>query len=200
MPGLSTRDGVTQTSGRGMGMDIAKKTVEMLGGRLSLQSTPGTGSTFILRVPVSVTIIDVFSFIADGQTFVAPVSTIEEIIEIDQERMVRSPVPQSRGPRPLLVQRRDDTIPLLSLGSLLKKEHGTKVPPKALVVRQSGRAIAFGVDRMLGQQEVVVRPLDENLFRLPGMAGATDLGDGRPTLVLDLLTLGTTLSNVDNWQ
>ena len=64
------------------------------------------------------------------------------------------------------------------------------VPVKALVVHQNGGAVAFGVDRMLGQQEAVVRPLDDILVRVPGVTGATDLGDGRPTLVLDLATLG----------
>lgn len=191
-PGLSTRGDVTHTSGRGMGMDIVKRTIETLGGSLSLATTPGGGTTFSVRVPVSITIVDAFSFASGEQVFVVPVAMVDEIIEVDETRLVKTPVPTGHGPKPRLVQRRDGAIPLLSLESLLKKRADEKVPAKALVVNQGRGAIAFGVDRMLGQQEVVVRPLDDTLVRAPGMAGATDLGDGRPTLVLDLTTLGAT--------
>ena len=81
-------------------------------------------------------------------------------------------------------------MPLVSLGALLGDRRRHDAAKKALVVRRNGEAIAFAVDRMLGRQEVVVRPIDDPLARAPGIAGATDLGDGRPTLVLDLGELG----------
>ena len=190
MPGLSTRDDVTHTSGRGMGMDIVKRTVEMLGGMLSLRTTPDQGTTFTVRVPVSVTIIDVFSFISEGQTFVAPVAMIEEIIEINPANLIKSPVPSGSGLEPRLIQRRGETIPFFTLDAILKRRPEGAIPSRALIVQQLGGTVALGIDRMLGQQEVVVRPLDDQMFRSPGMTGATDLGDGRPTLVLDLATLG----------
>lgn len=191
MPGLSTRDDVTHASGRGMGMDIVKRTIEALGGTLQLQTRAGQGTSFTLRVPVSVTIVDVLSFVSSGQVFVAPVAMVDEIIEIDPARLVKAPVPSRTGLEPHLVRRRGETIPLFGLGSLLERRpRQDDVSARALVVMQETGAIAFGVDRMLGQQEAVVRPLDDVLVRVPGITGATDLGDGRPTLVLDLATLG----------
>ncbi|MGH8261326.1 MAG: chemotaxis protein CheW, partial [Steroidobacteraceae bacterium] len=95
---------------------------------------------------------------------------------------------------PALVQRRGETIPLFALETLLARQSMAGAPAKALIVKQSRGIVAFGVDRMLGQQEAVVRPLDDALVRVPGVTGATDLGDGRPTLVLDLARLGVSLA------
>ncbi len=192
-PGLSTREEVTTTSGRGMGMDIVKRTIEILGGTMSIQTTRGSGTSFTLKVPVSVTIVDVMSFISGGQTYVAPVAVIEEIIEVDFAKLKMSPVPSNRGPLPALLERRGEAIPLLNLDSILKIKESEIRPHKALIVKLNQGLVAFGVDKMLGRQEVVVRPLDDTLVRSTGMAGATDMGDGKPTLVLDLSTLGAAI-------
>lgn len=191
LPGLSTRDSVTHTSGRGMGMDIVKKTIETLGGTFSLKTVEGQGTSFTMRVPLSITIIDVFSFVSDGQIFVTPVSMVQEIIEVADSKITSSPNPSKLGLNPKLIQHRGITIPLFDLDSILNKRSDSgKMMPKALIVQRGDESLAFGVDRMLGQQEVVVRPLNDDLFRSPGLSGATDLGDGLPTLVLDLSTLG----------
>ncbi|MFL5428869.1 MAG: chemotaxis protein CheA [Myxococcales bacterium] len=183
--GLSSRDEATTTSGRGMGMDIVKRIVDQLGGELLLKTQPGSGSTFTLRVPLSITIVDAFSFACGKQPFVVPVATIEEIVEVDPGRLVRAP-----GGRDLrLLQRRGETVPLLALESVLHMERGTEPRRKALIVRRNAEPYGFEVDRMLGQQEVVVRPLEDPLVHVPGVTGSTDLGDGLPTLVLDLLSL-----------
>ena len=189
-PGLSTRAATTRTSGRGMGMDIVKRTVQMLGGALALRTERGKGTTFTIRVPVSVTIVDVFSFVAGEQVFVAPVAMVEEIVDIDPVRLVRAPVIDHSGPASRLTLRRGGAIPFVTLDAVLRHREHSSVSPKALIVSPGERAIAFGIERMLGQQEAVVRPLDDALVRVPGITGATDLGDGRPTLVLDLTTLG----------
>lgn len=194
MPGLSTSEDVTHTSGRGMGMDIVRKTIESLRGSLSLSSRPGEGTTFTLRVPVSITIVDALSFESAGQVYVVPVAMIDEIVDVEPARVVKSPAPKSdRGFEPHLIERRGEAIPLIALDTILQKRGRRDVPPKALVVSQLRGAIAFGVDRMLGQQEVVIRPLDDELLRVTGLSGATDLGDGNPTLVLDLASLGASL-------
>ncbi|MFL5293823.1 MAG: chemotaxis protein CheA [Myxococcales bacterium] len=183
--GLSSRDEATTTSGRGMGMDIVKRIVDQLGGELLLKTQPGSGSTFTLRVPLSITIVDAFSFACGKQPFVVPVATIEEIVEVDPGRLVRAP-----GGRDVrLLQRRGETVPLLALESVLHMERGTEPRRKALIVRRNAEPYGFEVDRMLGQQEVVVRPLEDPLVHVPGVTGSTDLGDGLPTLVLDLLSL-----------
>lgn len=194
-PGLSTQEEVTKTSGRGMGMDIVKRTTELLGGFLSVSSSQESGTVFTLQVPVSVTIVDVMCFVAGGQTFVTPMAVIDEIIEVDVTKLQTSPVPHNKGPRPRLLERRGEAIPLLTLDSLLHARTEEFTPNKALIVKLSQGLVAFGVDRMLGRQEVVVRRLDDHLTRIVGMSGATDMGDGQPTLVLDLITLGAAVLN-----
>jgi two-component system chemotaxis sensor kinase CheA len=192
-PGLSTREVATTTSGRGMGMEIVKRTIEQLGGELFLRTQLGAGSTFILRVPLSLSIVDGFSFECREQRFVVPVASVDEIIEVDDAALVHSPASKRGGGRVAMLERRGEVVPLLSLAAVLGlSEAGAD--RKALIVRRGAEAVAFAVDRMLGQQEVVVRPLDDALVRVRGVAGATDLGDGKPTLVLDLAGLGAAVS------
>jgi two-component system chemotaxis sensor kinase CheA len=185
LPGLSTRDEASQTSGRGMGMDIVRRTVvDELGGELSLESTVGKGTRFTLRIPLSISIVEVFSFECGGETFVAPVTSVEDIVEVERDHVITAPQVKAGAPLRLL-QRRGGTVPLLSLASHFGSS-ASAPRPKALVVRRSGEPFALEVDRMLRQQEVVIRPLEDELARVPGIVGTTDLGDGRPTLVLDL--------------
>jgi two-component system chemotaxis sensor kinase CheA len=190
-PGFSTLEEATKTSGRGLGVDIVRRVaVDQLGGELSLRTTPGAGTTFTLRVPLSLTIVDAFSFVCGAQAFVAPVAGVEEILEVDRHRAPRAPAPgRARGVE--LLERRGEVVPLVSLASLLAlpADGGSK----ALVVRRNGAPFAFAVSRMLSQQEVVVRPLEDPLVRVVGVSGSTDLGDGQPTLVLDLVGLSGTL-------
>jgi two-component system chemotaxis sensor kinase CheA len=89
-----------------------------------------------------------------------------------------------------MIERRGETVPLIDLASALRIRTHDEPARQALVVRRNGDPIAFGLDKVLGQQEAVVRPLIDPLVQVPGVAGATDLGDGRPTLVLDLVALG----------
>ncbi len=194
-PGFSTRDVANETSGRGLGMDIVRKiAVDRLGGELTVATAIGAGTTFRLRVPVTIAIVDVFSFACGDQTFVVPVSAVEEIFELDTSKQIGPPTPGARGLTIGLVERGGHALPLIALGAMLAIDDGSGVK-KALVVRRNGEATAFAVDRMLGRQEVVVRPIDDVLVRMPGIAGATDLGDGRPTLVLDLGELGLVARN-----
>jgi two-component system chemotaxis sensor kinase CheA len=199
-PGFSTRTQVTTTSGRGVGMDVVKRiAVDELGGELSMRTTPGQGTTFALRIPLSITIVDAFSFSCGGETFVVPVAMVEEIQEIDLARTVRGPdrrkVPRGdvdrRSARATdMIQRRGEAVPVLRLDELLGLTANGDSRRKAIVVRRQGAPFAFAVDRMLGQQEVVVRPMEDRLVQVQGITGTTDLGDGRPTLVLDLSALG----------
>jgi len=189
-PGLSTRVSADATSGRGMGMDIVKRiTVDQLGGELSLDTRPGQGTTFSLRVPLTITIVDAFVFECASLRYAVAVSAVEEIIEVETARLVRPPGLANGGVT--LVERRGQAVPLVPLERLLQRESGRDGPgPKAFVVRQRGAPVAFAVDKLLGQQEIVLRTLEDPLVQVPGVAGATDLGDGQPTLVLDLPALG----------
>jgi two-component system chemotaxis sensor kinase CheA len=194
MPGLSTRDVATTTSGRGMGMEIVKRVViDELGGELELTSELGAGTTFTLRVPLTIAIVDAFAFECAGQRFVVPVSTVDEIVEVDRSESVAVPSSAAGGPNLDIILRRGHAVPIVRLASVFKMAHDAGTGRKAIIVRRAGLPIAFAVDRMLGQQEVVIRPMNDALVRVPGVSGATDLGDGQPTLVLDLVALGTSL-------
>jgi two-component system chemotaxis sensor kinase CheA len=192
-PGLSTRDQVDTTSGRGVGMDIVRKTVvDGLGGELTLESRPGRGTTFMLRVPLTIAIVDSFILHCAGQRFVVPVPVVEEIVELDATKIVRGPRRAGRETR--MFARRGETVPIVDLAEAL---HLGAAPDakQALVVRRGhDEPVAFAIDRLLGQQETVVRPLVDPLVAVPGVSGSTDLGDGRATLVLDLLGLTARLS------
>jgi two-component system chemotaxis sensor kinase CheA len=162
-------------------MDIVKRVaVDQLGGQLFVDTSPA-GTAFTLRVPVTIAIMDVFSFTCGAQSFVVPVSAIEEIFELEAGERIRPGASSAVS----LLERRGRAMPVVSLGAVLAIDAGA-AENKALVVRRNGELVAFAVDRMLGRQEVVVRPIDDPIAHVPGIAGATDLGDGRPTLVLDL--------------
>ncbi|MFT3776033.1 MAG: chemotaxis protein CheW [Minicystis sp.] len=183
-PGLSTLDLATKTSGRGLGMDIVKRVaVDQLGGELLLATRPGAGTAFTLRVPLTITIVDAFSFVCGAQAFVAPVAGVEEIVEASARQTLRGP-PLRRGRAAIdLIEHRGEIVPMVSLSEVFALP--ADGASKALVVRRNGAPFAFAVCRMLTQQEVVVRPLSDPLVRVAGVSGSTDLGDGRPTLVLD---------------
>jgi two-component system chemotaxis sensor kinase CheA len=190
--GLSTREQATTTSGRGMGMDIVKRiVVDQLGGELAMKTEAGSGTVFTLRVPLTLTIVDAFTLDCRGQRFVVPVSSVEEILEVDAGAVRYGPV--SGAPHLGLLSRRGETVPLVDLGTALGFGAAAQTARQALLVRFRAEPMAFGLDRVIGQQEAVVRPLADPLLQVPGIAGATDLGDGRPTLVLDLHSLGAAM-------
>jgi len=193
-PGFSTRDEATMTSGRGLGMDIVKGiAVDQLGGELSMQTQPGVGTTFTLQVPLTVAIVDAFVVECGGERFVVPLPAVEEILEIGSEALVRPP--HAAGTTSSLravgiVQRRGEALPLYALRTVLGLERESEHPEtRALVIRRAGEPVGFLFDRVLSQQEAVIRPLVDPLVRVTGISAATDLGDGRPTIVLDLVAL-----------
>ena len=191
LPGLSTRDEATTTSGRGMGMDIVKRVVETLGGDLSMRTSPGKGTRFVLHVPLTIAIVDAFGFECAQRRFVVPVSMVEEILEVTPSELIHAPARSARQLRaPRMIERRGETVAYLELEVVLGLAPRIEGSRKAFLVRRKQEPIAFAIDRVLGQYDVVVRPLEDPLVRVPGVVGATDLGDGKPTLVLDLAALG----------
>lgn len=203
--GLSTRAEVDTTSGRGLGMDIVRKiVVHRLGGELTLETQPGIGTTFVLRVPLTVAIVDAFVVRCGGERFAVPVPVVDEIVELEENLLVSGPRPpraasdsRAEPTAPKLFARRGRTVPVLDLAGVLALP-GTSASPHGLVVRRGADEVAaFAVERVLAQQEIVVRPLVDPLVASAGIAGSTDLGDGRATLVLDLPALWSALATAE---
>ena len=183
-PGLTTREEVTTTSGRGLGMDIVKRiVVDQLGGELVLHSEPGKGTVFTLHIPLTVAIIDAFVVECGAQRFAVPVSVVEEVVEIDPASLVQPPRRSSHeGPRDVVrlvgvASWRREALSLYELVASGKTappsaRRGAQAMLKALVVRRRGELSGLVVDRVVGQQEAVVRPLVDPLVRVPGVAGS----------------------------
>jgi two-component system chemotaxis sensor kinase CheA len=194
-PGFSTRDQATTTSGRGMGMDIVRRAiVDQLGGELTMTTVPDCGTTFTLRMPLTLSIVDTFTLECAEQRFVVPVSTVDEIFEVDHGRIRHGPAVEAGRPGAAVVERRGEVMPLFELADVLGRGAAGAAVKQAVLVRRGREPFAFGLDKVSGQQESVVRPLLDPLVQVRGVSGATDLGDGRPTLVLDLVSLGASLS------
>lgn len=177
-PGFSTRDTADRAAGRGVGMAVVLTTVQELGGRLSLESRPGQGTRFTLEVPVTLSITDAILGRVGAQTFAVPQSAVREVLEVAYADL-------RRVERHELVPYRDGALPVVRLAALFGLE---ATPGRALhvfVIGSGQAAVGLAVDRILGQREVVVRPLRDALIKVAGVAGATDLGDGRAVLILD---------------
>lgn len=192
-PGLSTLSAPSRTSGRGMGMDVVRRiVVAELGGTLGLSTSPGRGTTFTVRVPVSLTVVDGLTFACAGETYVVPTAAVDELVDVEPARLVAGPAPRRGGLAVRMLRWRSEAVPFFELRDVLGLP-GAGAARKAIVLQRGGGAVGFGVDRMLGRQEVVIRSVQDPLVQRAGIAGATDLGDGRPTLVLDLAALARAL-------
>lgn len=185
-PGFSTRDEVDRASGRGVGMAVVNNTIRELGGTLMMQSQPGLGTRFVLRVPLTLAIAEAFIVSSGAQKFAVPQTFVQEILQMAADRVHR--VNQTE-----LLPYRDSVLPLVRLASLLREKTPTVLRPLVLVLSSERGSVGLVVDQVHGQREVVVRSIRDPLIQAPGIAGATELGDGRPVLILDAaaLTNGT---------
>jgi two-component system chemotaxis sensor kinase CheA len=179
-PGLSTREGVTDISGRGVGMDAVKSTVEGLGGHVELRSEPGRGTTTSLVVPITAAVQRVL-LVGLGDDLVAlPIAKVERIVEIPLDHVERA----GRETFALV-----DGEPLLVLD--LAERLGLPAPPAAghvtlVLVELRGQRVGVRIERLAGQQEIYVKPVPELLAAVRALSGLTVLGDGRPVFVLDV--------------
>lgn len=181
-PGFSTADVVTDVSGRGVGMDVVKRNIDALGGRVDLWSQPGVGTRISIRLPLTLAILDGMTVEIGGNIFIIPLASIRESLQAKSEDL-RSIAGQGR-----VLQIRGDYLPVLSLAAAFGLEGRTTSPIEGIaIVVESGRELfALHVDAILGQQQVVIKSLEQNYRRVEGIAGATILGDGRVALILDL--------------
>jgi two-component system chemotaxis sensor kinase CheA len=178
LPGFSTASRVSELSGRGVGLDVVKTNISRLSGMIDTHSEHARGSTFIITLPETLAIVRALVVSVSGRVYAVPLNAVSEITSID-ETDVRT------VERREVVKARGRTIPLARLSRLFALPEKKRTRHFMLVVGLAHRRLGIAVDELLGQQDVVVKPLTGRLRNTAGIAGATDLGDRRPVLVLD---------------
>lgn len=183
MPGFSTADKISDISGRGVGMDVVKRSIQALGGRISISSRPGQGSTFTMSLPLTLAVLDGMVVTVAGQTLVVPLTAIVETLQPEASSI------HSFGANQRLISIRNSFCPLVDVGRILNFR-GTQANPvegvALLVESEGGGQRALMVDAIQGQRQVVIKSLEANYTHVPGIAAATILGDGRVALILDV--------------
>ncbi|MGE3349356.1 MAG: chemotaxis protein CheA [Ramlibacter sp.] len=179
--GLSTAERVTDLSGRGVGMDVVRRNIQALGGNIDLFSTPGWGTTVTVSVPLTLAIIDAMTVSIGGENYVLPLATVAESLSIEDGQIRTLP---EQGDT---LRVRDDYLPVLHLARIFPPQ----VPPErpgsiAVIVEADGSHAALIVDELVGQQQVVVKSLEANFRKVPGLSGATVMADGSVALILDV--------------
>ncbi len=180
-PGFSTADVVTDVSGRGVGMDVVKRNIEGMGGRVELESSTGHGTRTVIRLPLTLAILDGMSVGVGGETFIVPITSVVESLQPSLDA-IRTLAGDSR-----MVHIRGEYLPFVSLADAFNLPGVEDVTRGIIVVVEveDGKAALF-VDELLGQHQVVIKSLEENYRRVPGVSGATIMGDGRVALILDV--------------
>jgi two-component system chemotaxis sensor kinase CheA len=181
-PGFSTAEKVTNLSGRGVGMDVVKKTVETLRGAIDIKSYPGEGSEFALRIPLTLAIIDGLLVRVGSGRYVIPLSAVEECLELSLEEDLKS-----RGRS--FISLRDDLVPFLRLRELFRT--GTQPDPfqKVVVVSTGTERVGLVVDQIIGDHQTVIKNMSKLHDHVSAFSGATILGDGNVALILDVAHL-----------
>lgn len=183
LPGFSTADTVSNISGRGVGMDVVRQNIQSLGGRVHIQSRPGQGSSFILTLPLTLAVLDGMVLKVGVQSYILPLANIVESLrpEPDQINIVAN---QSQ-----LLRIRGEYVPLVYLHRIFKVPNGIDDTTKALIIiveLEDGSKMGLVVDEIIGQQQVVIKSLEENFDPIRGVGAATILGNGRVSLILDV--------------
>jgi len=188
LPGFSTAETVTDVSGRGVGMDVVRRSIQALGGRISISSMPGKGSTFTLSLPLTLAVLDGMVVGAAGQTLVSPLSAIVESLtprEADIHYV---------GGQDAVIRFRDEFVPLVDVALVMGfREDPTSLTSGVVMIveTESGHRAALAVDTINGQRQVVIKSLETNYRHVEGVSAATILGDGSVALILDIDSLVT---------
>lgn len=181
-PGFSTKDQADLASGRGVGMTVVKNAVQELGGTLSMDTQTGMGARFTIQLPLTLAIVDALIIKVGEQTFAVPIAAVREVIEIIPERLT---VLENAE----LLNYREGVLPLIRLTRFFGLPENGKPSSCALVVGAAQSPVGLTIDRVQGQRAIVVHALNDPLIKSPGFAGATELGDGRGILILNVTGL-----------
>ncbi|BBI58891.1 chemotaxis protein CheA [Vreelandella sulfidaeris] len=184
-PGFSTAKEVTDVSGRGVGMDVVKRNIQSMGGRVEIQSKLGEGTNTRIVLPLTLAILDGMSIKVGGETFILPLSTVLESLQPSKDDMY------AMAGDDVVIKVRDEYLPVIAIHEVLNVENAITDPTKsiAVIVQGEGRRYAMLVDELIGQQQVVVKNLEDNYRKVPGISAATILGDGSVALILDITGL-----------
>ena len=183
-PGFSTKTEISEVSGRGVGMDVVKTKINQLNGTVKIDSVLGKGTTLEIKVPLTLAILPTLMIVVGDQTFALPLGSVNEIINMDMSK-----TNTVDGQLTKIV--RSKAIPLFYLREWLVRKNAKPIPldrskGHVVVVQIGTQQLGFVVDALIGQEEVVIKPLDELLQGTPGMAGATITSDGGIALILDV--------------
>ena len=181
-PGFSTAKEVSDISGRGVGMDVVKKNIQSLGGRIQVESEPGQGSTFKVNLPLTLAILDGQLVKVGGEVYIIPLITIVESLQAQTELINRVSGDM------ILYRLREDNVPVIPLYQAFNIPAECEEVDNALlvVVEADGQKVGLMVDDLLAQQQVVIKSLNDNYQQVEGISGATILGDGSVAMILDI--------------
>lgn len=191
--GFSTADEITDVSGRGVGMDVVRSNIEDIGGRVEVRSEPGKGSTFQITLPLTLAILDGQLIKVAGEVYVIPLLAIVETVQVNMERI------NVISGKKVVYRLRGEAIPVIDMRTVCRiPGKGTleSFEKKQLVIVESDRkSVGLIVDELLDQYQVVIKSLETNFVKVPGMLGATILGNGTVSLILDVSTLTESIQN-----
>lgn len=217
LSGFSTKEQADLTSGRGVGLAVVKNTVQELGGVLSLTTAPGRGTKFTIELPLTLAIADALIVSVGGQTFAVPESSVREVIEVESHKITtldnwehnaacNAGLGGNQGLSEVqhryteLLSFRQDVLPLRRLAHLFGLSQIDQDRFHAVIIGKDLNTVGIIVDRIIGRREIVVQPLSDPLIQVPGLAGATELGDGRVVLILDVSALIRLSKDSEKWS
>ena len=179
-PGFSTAEAVTDLSGRGVGMDVVRRNIQALGGEVQLESTAGAGTRVVIRLPLTLAILDGMAVSVGEETLILPLSYVLEALQ-PQGEDIRTLAGEGR-----VLRVRGEYLPMVSLSEYYAYGERRTADSLVVVVEGDGQKLALEVDELIGQQQVVVKNIENNYRRIDGISGATILGDGRVALIVDI--------------
>ena len=181
-PGFSTAEKVSDVSGRGVGMDVVRRNIQSMGGHVQILSRLGQGTTIRIVLPLTLAILDGMSIRVGKEIFILPLTAVLESLQPRSEDLY------SMAGTDLLLKVRDEYLPVVALHQVMEVPEARREPTESItvIVQGQGRRYALQVDDLIGQQQVVVKNLETNYRRVPGISAATILGDGSVALILDV--------------
>lgn len=187
-PGFSTAEAVTDLSGRGVGMDVVKRNIQEMGGHVEISSRPGNGTTTRIVLPLTLAILDGMSVKVGEETFILPLNCVMESLQPKADD-VRTAANTER-----VMHVRGEYLPLLELHRVFNVENAVQEPTQgiAIILQAEGKRFALLVDQLIGQHQVVLKNLETNYRKVPGISAATILGDGSVALIVDVAALQRT--------